>query len=121
MSDLQLRNALSVFVTDERIVQWLQANDPKALEQALDALASPLFIAVGRHAWGLGPTVAAAKRVCREHGARGERLSVYQLPVGATRVSVGPLGDCSWQRPGHDDVGELTHVAGPNIVSRTSR
>jgi hypothetical protein len=31
-------NALKVIVLDPKISQWLQANDPKALEQAREAL-----------------------------------------------------------------------------------
>lgn len=76
--------------------------------------ATPLYLAVGKHAWGTGETIDAAKKECRKHGAHRERLSVYELPEGAVEVFVTGLGDCQWRRPGPDGPGKLTHVAGPD-------
>jgi hypothetical protein len=38
MQTARLRNALKVLVLDAKIRAWLEANDPKALEQAMRAL-----------------------------------------------------------------------------------
>lgn len=68
------------------------------------------YLAIGAFSWGVGNSPDEAKRKCRRFAKRGERLSVYALPDGATNVRVDDLGSVRWG----GTPGKLTHVAGPD-------
>ena len=60
--------------------------------------ATPTFIAVCPHYWGMGSTVDEAKKNMKKAGGSLTRYVVYLLPPGAINATVDRIdGSISWE------------------------
>jgi hypothetical protein len=59
--------------------------------------ATPTYVVIGNHFWGLGSTIDEAKKNLKKEGGSLSRYVVYLLPPGAVNVRVHSVrGDILW-------------------------